>query len=47
MAPVWYFTSDEFCNYMEIAVRKKWDLVEVGGRLEAFAIAGCDMASKC
>ena len=32
---------------MEIAVRKKWDLVEVGGRLEAFTIAGCDMASKC
>lgn len=46
MPPIWFFTSNELCNYMDIAVRKKWDLVEVGGRLEAFAIAGCDLAGK-
>ena len=46
MLPIWFFTSNELCNYMDIAVCKKWDIVEVGGRLEAFAIAGCGLAGK-
>ncbi|KAJ7705040.1 hypothetical protein B0H17DRAFT_1193522 [Mycena rosella] len=42
MAPEWYFTSAELENYMPIATRKKWDTGEVGMKLKAFAIAGCD-----
>lgn len=32
---------------MKLAVRKKWDTREVGMKLEAFAIAGCDVLSMC
>lgn len=46
MNPQWFFTSPELENYMHIAVRKKWDTSEVGAKLEAFAIAGCDVVSK-
>ncbi|KAJ7342566.1 hypothetical protein DFH08DRAFT_703817 [Mycena albidolilacea] len=42
MIPQWYFTSAELERYMPLAVRHKWDTGEVGCRLEAFAIAGCD-----
>ncbi|KAJ7797721.1 hypothetical protein B0H13DRAFT_2392032, partial [Mycena leptocephala] len=42
MEPEWYFTSRELENYMEIATRKRWVTGEVGMKLEAFAIAGCD-----
>ncbi|KAJ6573766.1 hypothetical protein DFH09DRAFT_1311850 [Mycena vulgaris] len=42
MAPQWYFTSKELERYMPLAVRKKWDTGEVGTRLEAFAVAGCN-----
>jgi hypothetical protein len=42
----WYFSCQELANYMNIAVRKKWDTQEVGMKLEAFAIAGCDAMSK-
>ncbi|KAK6980889.1 hypothetical protein R3P38DRAFT_3334080 [Favolaschia claudopus] len=45
MEPEWYFTSKELENYMEIVTRKKWSTSEVGMRLEAFAIAGCDPAN--
>ncbi|KAJ7841160.1 hypothetical protein B0H14DRAFT_2360304 [Mycena olivaceomarginata] len=45
MEPEWYFTSRELEQYMEIATRKKWVTGEVGMKLEAFAIAGCDPAS--
>ncbi|KAJ7793218.1 hypothetical protein B0H14DRAFT_2197307, partial [Mycena olivaceomarginata] len=38
----WYFTSQELENYMEIATRKRWVTGEIGMKLEAFAIAGCD-----
>ncbi|KAJ6578927.1 hypothetical protein B0H10DRAFT_2236038 [Mycena sp. CBHHK59/15] len=41
--PHWYFTSKELEEYMEIATRKRWNTAEVGARLEAFAIAGCDV----
>ncbi|KAJ7259985.1 hypothetical protein B0H12DRAFT_1014261 [Mycena haematopus] len=47
MEPEWYFTSKELEQYMEIATRKKWVTGEVGMKLEAFAIAGCDPASTC
>jgi hypothetical protein len=47
MAPQWYFTSPELERYMPIAVRRKWDTGEVGTKLEAFSIAGCDTMSKC
>ncbi|KAJ6485996.1 hypothetical protein C8R45DRAFT_828678, partial [Mycena sanguinolenta] len=42
MAPEWYFTSKELEDYMEIATHKKWVTGEVGMKLEAFAVAGCD-----
>jgi hypothetical protein len=45
MEPEWYFTSRELEQYMEIVTRKKWVTGEVGMKLEAFAIAGCDPAS--
>lgn len=43
--PQWFFTSPELENYMPIATRKTWDTGEIGAKLEAFAIAGCDPAS--
>ncbi|KAJ7867125.1 hypothetical protein B0H13DRAFT_2352073 [Mycena leptocephala] len=38
----WYFTSVELRQYMPLAVRKRWDTADVGVRLEAFVVAGCD-----
>ena len=46
MKPYWYFTSPALEDYMKIAVRKRWDTSEVGTKLEAFAIAGCDVVSE-
>jgi hypothetical protein len=46
MAPQWHFTSKELQRYMPLAVRKRWDTGEVGGKIEVFAIAGCDTMSK-
>lgn len=46
MNPQWFFTSSALEEYMKIAVRKKWDTSEVGTKLEAFAIAGCDTVSE-
>ena len=45
MRPQWFFTCDALANYMKIAA-KKWDTHDVGTKVEAFAIAGCDSASK-
>lgn len=45
MSPQWYFSSRELEQYMQVAVRKKWDTSEVGARLEAFAVAGCNVTS--
>ncbi|KAJ7836756.1 hypothetical protein B0H14DRAFT_2589497 [Mycena olivaceomarginata] len=42
MEPEWYYTSKELEQYMEIVTRKRWVTGEVGMKLEAFAIAGCD-----
>ncbi|PPQ82115.1 hypothetical protein CVT25_014277 [Psilocybe cyanescens] len=40
--PQWYFTSETLADYMKIAVRKRWDAHEVGTKIEAFSIAGCN-----
>ncbi|TFK59428.1 hypothetical protein BDN72DRAFT_865159 [Pluteus cervinus] len=40
--PQWFFTSPEIEPYLPMAVGKLWDTAQVGARLEAFAIAGCD-----
>ncbi|KAJ7786856.1 hypothetical protein B0H14DRAFT_2630018 [Mycena olivaceomarginata] len=45
MEPEWYFTCKELEEYMEIATRKKWVTGEVGMKLEAFGIMGCDPAN--
>ncbi|KAJ7690882.1 hypothetical protein B0H17DRAFT_1134149 [Mycena rosella] len=42
MTPQWYFTTAELERYMPLAVRRKWDTSDVGTRLEAFSVAGCD-----
>ncbi|KAF8151053.1 hypothetical protein B0H34DRAFT_862538 [Crassisporium funariophilum] len=44
MQPQWVFTDPALEEYMKIAVpiRKPWDTAEVGAKLEAFAIAGCN-----
>ncbi|KAJ7170391.1 hypothetical protein C8R43DRAFT_875920 [Mycena crocata] len=47
MQPQWYFTSSELEGYMPIATRKKWVTTEVGTRIEAFAVAGCDVLGAC
>ncbi|KAJ7635959.1 hypothetical protein DFH06DRAFT_1002820 [Mycena polygramma] len=45
IAPQWFFTSRELEEYMPIATRKKWVTAEVGTKVEAFAVAGCDVLS--
>ncbi|KAJ7142730.1 hypothetical protein C8R44DRAFT_866034 [Mycena epipterygia] len=45
MAPEWFFTSCELENYMPMATRKTWDTGEVGMKVEAFAVAGCDASN--
>jgi len=45
MEPTWYFTCEALENYMKLAIRKNWDTKDVGIKLEAFAIAGCDPIS--
>ncbi|KAJ7735458.1 hypothetical protein B0H16DRAFT_1327088 [Mycena metata] len=45
MAPQWFFSSRELENYMPIATRKKWVTAEVGTKVEAFAVAGCNVLS--
>jgi hypothetical protein len=45
MGPQWYFSCEELASYMKLAVRKAWDTREIGMKVEAFAIAGCDALS--
>ena len=45
MTPQWYFTMQELKDYMQVAVRRRWNTVEVGTKIEAFSIAGCDVIS--
>ncbi|KAJ7865581.1 hypothetical protein B0H14DRAFT_2347875 [Mycena olivaceomarginata] len=44
--PYWFFTSAELRHYMPLAIRKRWDTAEVGVKLEAFSVAGCDAMSE-
>ncbi|KAJ7278163.1 hypothetical protein C8J57DRAFT_1059900 [Mycena rebaudengoi] len=46
MAPQWFFTSPELEKYMVLATRNKWDTSQVGTKIEAFAVAGCDTLSE-
>jgi hypothetical protein len=46
MKPYWYFTSPALEDYMKIAVCRRWDTSEVGTKIEAFAVAGCDVVSE-
>jgi hypothetical protein len=46
MKPQWFFMSPALEEYMKIAVHKRWDMSEIGTKLEAFAVAGCDVVSK-
>ncbi|KAH9483800.1 hypothetical protein JR316_0003277 [Psilocybe cubensis] len=41
MAPQWHFTFESLEKYMKVAT-KSWATHDVGTRIEAFAIAGCD-----
>ncbi|KAJ7732774.1 hypothetical protein DFH07DRAFT_696399, partial [Mycena maculata] len=43
--PQWFFTSRELEQYMPIATRRKWSTVEVGTKVEAFCVAGCDVVN--
>ena len=45
MRPQFYFTSPELEEYMRIAVRRKWDTIEIGTKVEAFAVAGSNVLS--
>src|ERR1700741_572414 len=47
MEPQWYFTTSALEDYMPYAVRNAWQTTEVGAKLEAFAIAGCDVGREC
>jgi hypothetical protein len=48
MDPVWFFTSEALMDYMPTAVpiHKPFDIAYVGSKIEAFAVAGCDVVSK-
>ncbi|KAH9831717.1 uncharacterized protein C8Q71DRAFT_861410 [Rhodofomes roseus] len=40
--PQWYFTNPHINIYLALAVRKGWDVENIGALAEAFAVAGCD-----
>jgi hypothetical protein len=46
MQPQFYYTSEELEDYMKIAICKRWDTIEVGTNIEAFAVAGSNVLSK-
>ncbi|KAJ7164604.1 hypothetical protein C8R43DRAFT_946420 [Mycena crocata] len=43
MIPQWFWTSQQLEDYMPLAVGKRWVTNTVGTKLEAFAVAGCDV----
>ncbi|KAJ6463585.1 hypothetical protein DFH09DRAFT_1347256 [Mycena vulgaris] len=45
MQPHLHFSSRHLEEYMTIAARQRWNTAEVGAKLEAFAIAGCDVVN--
>ena len=48
MEPVWFFTSEALLGYMPTAVpiHKPFNIAYVGSKIEAFAVAGCNVVSK-
>ncbi|KAL0063017.1 hypothetical protein AAF712_010148 [Marasmius tenuissimus] len=46
MEPQWIVTDERIMDYLRIIVRG-WDPVHVGQRVEAFAVAGCDITAVC
>ena len=46
MQPQFYYMSEELKDYMKIAIHKRWDTIEVGTKVEAFAVAGSNVLSK-
>ncbi|KAK1230273.1 hypothetical protein PQX77_006648 [Marasmius sp. AFHP31] len=46
MAPQWIVTDPRIMEYLHVIVRG-WDPVHIGQRVEAFAIAGCDITAVC
>jgi hypothetical protein len=44
--PYWFFTRPEFEGYMATVVNKlpNWTSAQAAAKLEAFAIAGCDVS---
>ena len=48
MDPIWFFTSEALVDYMPTAVpiHKPFNIGYVGSKIEAFAVAGCDVVSK-
>ncbi|KAJ7783595.1 hypothetical protein DFH07DRAFT_726892 [Mycena maculata] len=47
MQPQWFFTSRELEAYMPLATRRRWVTSEVRTKMEAFAVAGCNILSTC
>ncbi|KAJ7500262.1 hypothetical protein B0H11DRAFT_2225808 [Mycena galericulata] len=47
MQPQWFFTSRELEAYMPLATRRRWVTTEVGTKIEAFAVAGCNVLNLC
>ena len=45
MAPSWLFTSPQIERYL-VTMIKGFDTERIGGMMEAFAIAGCDVLSE-
>ncbi|TFY52520.1 hypothetical protein EVJ58_g9971 [Rhodofomes roseus] len=41
-SPRWYFTNPHINTYLGLAIRKGWDVENIGALAEAFAVAGCD-----
>uniref|UniRef100_A0A0W0G900 Uncharacterized protein n=1 Tax=Moniliophthora roreri TaxID=221103 RepID=A0A0W0G900_MONRR len=46
MKPHWYFTNDSINDYMHFAIKGGWDRNRVVGKIEVFAVAGCNAAKK-
>ena len=48
MDSIWFFSSEALMNYFPTAVpiHKPFDIAYVGSKIEAFAVAGCNVVSK-
>ena len=45
MDPRWFFTNCNMNRYLTGSI-KRWDVENIGAKLEAFSIAGCDMLGE-